>query len=176
MRWQALLPMPGMPASPLSLRSWTSGRRRRSWRGSPAGTAGCCPLQLRQGQGLLPVPGDQAGSTGTPGEPGLQFRHRPGQVHGTIRAQCPPGRGPGAGPSFARLFRAHPPPAGLSCRQRRSGRLLRTCKETGEARVDLLGSGSGTAETGACSAAPAGEAETQTQSGSGCRGGSSRVA
>ena len=60
-----------------------------------------------------------------------------------------------------------------TCRQRRSGRLLRTCllrtcKETGEARVDLLGCGSGTAETGACSAAPAGEAETRTQSGSGC--------
>ena len=34
--------------------------------------------------------------------------------------------------------------------------LHRTCKETGEARVDLLGCGSGTAETGACSATPAG--------------------
>ena len=63
---------------------------------------------------------------------------------------------------------AHPPPAGLSCRQRRSRRLHRTCKEAGEARVDLLGCGSGAVETGACSAAPAGEAETQTQSGSGC--------
>ena len=37
--------------------------------------------------------------------------------------------------------------------------------------VDVLGSDFGTAETGACSAAPAGKAKTQTQSGSGCRGG-----
>ena len=41
-------------------------------------------------------------------------------------------------------------------------------QEAGEARVDVLGCGSGTAETGACSAAPAGEAATRTQSGSGC--------
>ena len=45
----------------------------------------------------------------------------------------------------------------------------RTCKEACEARVDVLGCCFGAAETGACSAAPAGEAETQTQSGSGCR-------
>ena len=36
--------------------------------------------------------------------PGLQLGGRPGQVHGTIRAQCPPGSGPGAGPSVARLL------------------------------------------------------------------------
>ena len=42
-------------------------------------------------------------------------------------------------------------------------------QEASEARVDVLGSDSGTAETGACSAAPAGEAETPTQSGSGGR-------
>ena len=52
-------------------------------------------------------------------------------------------------------------------RQWRACRLHRTCKETGEARVDVLGRDLGTAETGACSAAPAGEAETPTQSGSG---------
>ena len=45
--------------------------------------------------------------------------------------------------------------------------LHRTCKEAGEARVDVLGSGIGAAETGACSAAPAGEACARTQSGSG---------
>ena len=44
----------------------------------------------------------------------------------------------------------------------------RTCKEAGEARVDVLGHDLGTAETGACSASSAGKAETQTQSGSGC--------
>ena len=108
-----------------------------------------------------------------PGEPGLQFRHWPGEVHGTIWAQCPSGRGPGAGPSFAPLFRAHPPPAGLSRRQWRACRLHRTCKEASEARVDVLGCGIGTAETGACSAAPAGKAETQTQSGSGVSTGGS---
>ena len=119
-------------------------------------------FQLRQDEILLSVPGLPPGSGSSPGEPGLQFHHRPGQVHGTLRAQCPPGSGPGSGPSFARLFRAHPPPAGLPCRQRRSRRLHRTCKEAGEARVDLLGCSSGAAETGVCSAAPAGEAETQT--------------
>ena len=66
-----------------------------------------------------------------------------------------------------------PPPAGLSRRQWRTFRLHRTCKEAGEARVDVLGWGIGTAETGACSATPAGEAETQTQSGSGCWAGGS---
>ena len=40
-------------------------------------------------------------------------------------------------------------------------------RKRAEARVDVLGWGIGTAETGACSAAPAGKAETQTQSGSG---------
>ena len=75
----------------------------------------------------------------------------------------------GAGPTLARLFGTHPPPVGLSHRQWRSGRLHRTREEAREARVDVLGRGIGAAETGACSAAPAGEAETQTQSGSGCR-------
>ena len=76
--------------------------------------------------------------------------------------------GPGAGRSFARLFRAYPTPVGLSRRQWRPRRLRRTCKEASEARMDELGCGIGTAETGACSATPAGKAETQTQSGSGC--------
>ena len=58
-----------------------------------------------------------------------------------------------------------------SRRQWRSGRLHRTREEAREARMDVLGRGIGAAETGACSAAPAGEAETQTQSGSGCRAG-----
>ena len=53
--------------------------------------------------------------------------------------------------------------------QWRSRRLHRTCKEAREARVDVLGCCIGAAETGACSAAPAGEAKTRTQSGSGCR-------
>ena len=83
------------------------------------------------------------------------------------------GRSLGAGLSLAWLFRAHPTAAGLSRRQWRPRRLHRTCKEAGEARVDVLGCGLGAAETGACSAAPAGEAETPTQSGSGCRAGRS---
>ena len=62
-----------------------------------------------------------------------------------------------------------PSPTGLSRRQWRPGRLHRTCKEASEARVDVLGCDLGAAETGACSAVPAGEAETPTQSGSGCR-------
>ena len=105
------------------------------------------------------------------GQPGLQFSDRPGQVHGTLRAQRAPGSSLGAGPSFTRLFRAHSTPAGLSRRQWRTYRLHRTCKEASEARVDVLGCDLGTAETGACSAASAGEAKTPTQSGSGCRAG-----
>ena len=95
-------------------------------------------------------------------KPGFQFGDRPGEVHGALRAQRPPGSGPGAGPSPAWLFRAHPPPVGCSHRQWRPRRLHRTCKETGEARVDVLGRDLGAAETGACSATPAGEAETRT--------------
>ena len=53
-----------------------------------------------------------------------------------------------------------------SRRQWRSGRLHRTREEASEARVDVLGRDSGAAETGACSAASAGE----IPSGSGCRG------
>ena len=63
----------------------------------------------------------------------------------------------------------NPPPLGLSRRQWRTYRLHRTREEACEARVDVLGCCFGAAETGACSAAPAGEAETPTQSGSGCR-------
>ena len=69
-------------------------------------------LQLRQDQGVLPVPGLPGRCGSQPGQPGLQFGHWPGEVHGTIWAQCPSGSGPGAGPSFARLFRAHPPAGG----------------------------------------------------------------
>ena len=46
-------------------------------------------------------------------------------------------------------------------------RLHRTREEASEARVDVLGCDSGATETGACSAAPAGETDTRTQSGSG---------
>ena len=115
--------------------------------------------------------GSSPGSGGTPGQPGLQFGDRPGEVHGTLWAQRSPGSSPGAGPAFARLFRAHPAPVGLSRRQRLPGRLHRTCKEASEARVDVLEGGLGAVETGACSATPAGEAETYTQSGSGCHAG-----
>ena len=125
-------------------------------------------LRLRQGQGLLPVPGLPPWGGSMPGQPGLQFRHWPGQIHGTIRAQRPSGSSLGTGPAFTRMLGTHPPPVGLSRRQWRSCRLHRTCKEAGEARVDVLGCDLRSAETGACSAAPAGEAETQTQSGSGC--------
>ena len=71
--------------------------------------------------------------------------------------------------SFARLLGEHPPPAGLSRGQWRACRLHRTREEASEARMDVLGCGLGSAETGACSAAPAGEAARQPQSGSGCR-------
>ena len=66
-----------------------------------------------------------------------------------------------------RLLSEHPPPADLSRWQRRPGRLQRTCKEAGEARMDALGRDPGAVETGACSAAPAG----WSPSGPGCPGG-----
>ena len=55
-----------------------------------------------------------------------------------------------------RLLGTHSPPADLSRWQRRPGRLHRTCKEAGEARVDVLGCDLRPVETGACSATPAG--------------------
>ena len=57
----------------------------------------------------------------------------------------------------------------VASRQWRTYRLHRTREEAREARVDVLGCCFETAETGACSAAPAGE----TQSGSGCSAGGS---
>ena len=168
MPWPAWCSTPKRPTSPSSSSVWTSGRRRLPWRASPAGTAGCCPVSATARSKLVssPVAGGR-GVENMSGQPGLQFGDRPGEVHGKVRAQCPPGCGAGAGPSPAWLLRAYPTPAGLSRWQRRLGRLHRTCKEAGEARVDVLGCGLGTAETGACSATPAGEAETPTQSGSG---------
>ena len=55
------------------------------------------------------------------------------------------------------------------CRVGNGFRSPRTRKEACEARVDVLGCDFGAVETGACSAAPAGE----TQSGSGCSAGGS---
>ena len=75
-------------------------------------------------------------------------------------AERSPGCGFGAGPSSARVLRAHPPPTGCPRWQWRSGRLHRTREEASEARVDVLGCDSGAVETGACSASPAGEAAT----------------
>ena len=126
-------------------------------------------LQLRQDQGVLRLPWLSSGSGDTSDQPSLQFRHRPGEVHGAIRADGAPGCGLGAGPTFAWLLGTHPPPVGDTHRQWRACRLHRTREEAREARLDVLGCDLGAAETGACSAAPAGEAETQTQSGSGCR-------
>ena len=95
----------------------------------------------------------------------------PGEVHGAIRADGAPGCGLGAGPTLAWLLRAHPPPVGGPHWQWRTYRLHRTREEAREARVDVLGCCFETAETGPCSATPAGEAETPTQSGSGCSSG-----
>ena len=158
-------------ASPSLSSGWTSGRRRLSGGTVPPVQPDAVQFQLRQDQGVLCLPRLPSGSGGTSGQPGLQFRHRPGEVHGAIRADGAPGCGLGAGPTHTWLLRAHPPPLGLSRRQWRTGRLHRTREEASEARMDVLGRGIGTAETGACSATPAGEAETPTQSGSGCRAG-----
>ena len=129
-------------------------------------------FQLWESQGVLHLPRLSSGSGNSSGQPGLQFSDWPGQVHGTIWAQCPSGGCPGAGPSFTWLLRADPTPAGCTRWQWRPCRLHRTCKEASEARVGVLGCDLSAAETGACSAIPAGEAETQIQSGSGWFAGS----
>ena len=49
-------------ASPLSWRSWTSGRRRPPWRESLAATAGCCPVSATARSRLASFPGALAGS------------------------------------------------------------------------------------------------------------------
>ena len=54
--------------------------------------------QLRQGQDVLHPSWLSPWGGGMPGEPGFQLGDWPGEVHGTIRAQCPSGCGPGAGP------------------------------------------------------------------------------
>ena len=168
MLWLVSCSTPVRSANLSSSRSWTFAKRRLSWRASPVNIHGCCPVSATARSKRTSYPVAIVGSGNQSGQPGLQFGHRPGEVHGTLRAQCPSGSGLGAGPSFTRLFGAHPTPTGVSRGQWRPGRLHRTCKEAGEARVDVLGCDLGAAETGACSAAPAGKAETPTQSGSGC--------
>ena len=171
-RWPALCSTRGKSANPSLLSGWTSGRRRLSWKASPTGTAGCCPASATarsrptsfpaatvQGVEIHQVNPAYSSVIGR-----VKFMERYGlTVHQAAAL--------GAGPSLARLFGAYPAPLGLSRRQWRTGRLHRTREEAREARVDVLGRGIGAAETGACSAAPAGEAETPTQSGSSCRAG-----
>ena len=103
---------------------------------------------------------------------GPRFGCGPGEVHGALRAQRPPGGGFGACPSLARPpLRPHPTMAGVSRRGWRPCRLHGAREEAREARVSVLGCCCGTAEGGACGATPAGKAETPTQSGSGYPGG-----
>ena len=103
---------------------------RAAWAGGPGNYLFLSTVQSATGRSRpTSCPGATARGGSQPGEPGLQFGHWPGEVHGTIRAQCPSGCGPGAGPSFAPLLRAHPPPAGLSRRQRRTRCLHRTCRK-----------------------------------------------
>ena len=107
---------------------------------SPASTAGCCPaFSYGKIKACFLSRGLPGGRGSAPGKPGLQLGDWPGEVHGALRAQRAPGSGSGAGPSPARLLRAHPASMGCSRRQWRTGRLHRTCKEASEARVDELG-------------------------------------
>ena len=159
------------PASPEEGHSGRTPEEGHSGGTGPQILPDAVQFQLRQDQGVLHLPRLPSGRGSQTGQPGVQFDSRPGEVHGAVRADGTSGCGPGAGPTLARLFGAHPAPVGLSRRQWRSGRLHRTREEAREARMDVLGRGIGATETGACSAAPAGEAETPTQSGPGCRAG-----
>ena len=114
MRWLGWSSTPVMLASPSSSRELDFRQKKAVLEGeSRRYSRMLSSFSLRQGQGLLRLPRLSSGSGGTSGEPGLQFGDWPGQVHGTIRAQCPSGCCLGAGPSFTRLLRAHSTPVGL---------------------------------------------------------------
>ena len=83
---------------------------------SPQVQPGCClQFQLREGQGLFHLPRlPPMEWRSISGQPGLQFGYRPGEVHGTLRADGAPGSGLGAGPAYTRLFRARSAPPGVS--------------------------------------------------------------
>ena len=49
--------------------------------------------------------------------PAFGSRNRPGEIHGAVPAQRTPGCGLGAGPTAARLFRAHSTPSGGARKQ-----------------------------------------------------------
>ena len=62
MPWPVWWPTPERLGKPIVLEKLDFRQKKASWRGSPGGTAGCSPvLQLRQSQGLLPVPGYRQG-------------------------------------------------------------------------------------------------------------------
>ena len=151
---------------------WTSFRRGLPWRASPPNTAGCCPqFQLRQGQGVLQL------SRGC--REGVEVHQVNPAYSSSVIGRV----------KFVERY-------GLSVHQGADlvlARRLLGCSERIPCRwVSPVGNGvhvafsvparkrvkhvwtywgavSGTAETGACSAAPAGDAETRTQSGSGRR-------
>ena len=149
---------------------------------SPADTPGCCPVSAMARSRRISCPAAagrgwrsirstrpsarwSAGSSSWNDTGSVSTRQRPwlaARLLGCSVARL-------LGCSVARLLGEHPPPAGLSRGQWRACRLHRTREEASEARMDVLGCGLGSAETGACSAAPAGEAARQPQSGSGCR-------
>ena len=172
MLWPACRPVRERSRASLSSsRRWTSGRRRPSLEGQSRKysrmlssfsygkiKAYFLSRSYRQGVEVHQVNPAYSSVIGR-----VKFMERYGLT-------CPSGCGPGAGPSLARLFGAHLTADGFV----RSAMAYMSpspypCKEAGEARVDVLGCDLGAAETGACSATPAGEAETRTQSGSGCR-------
>ena len=174
MRWQALLPMPAMPANPLSLRELDFRQKKAVLEGESRrysrmlssfsyGKVRACFLSrgIRQGVEVYQVNPAFSSVIGR-----VKFMERYGlSVHQAAalvlarrllgcseriprRQVCPVGNG---------VQVAFTVPA-FSVPARKRVKHVWTC----------WGAVSGTAETGACSAAPAGEARTQTQSGSGC--------
>ena len=102
------------PASPSSSRSWTSGGRRLCLRASPGRYSRMLSsfsygkikaYFLSRGYRLKVLEVNQVNPAYSSVIGRVKFMERYGLT-------CPPGCGPGAGPSFARLFRAHPPSAG----------------------------------------------------------------
>ena len=169
-RWPASWSTPGKSASPSSSSGWTSARRRLPWRESPAGTPGCCPVSATA----------RSRRTSSPAATVRELKYTRvnpafSSVIGRVKFMERYGLTVHQAAALVLARRL------LGCSERiprrwvcphwqwRTYRLHRTREEAREARVDVLGCCFETAETGACSATPAGEAETPTQSGSGCR-------
>ena len=98
-------------------------------------------LRLLQSQDVHPLPVPPGGGAGLRREPGLFIGDRPVQISGTLRANDPPGRGPGPGPALRLLLRIPAFPSRIPGRGRVPGHSPGAREEAGKTCLDLLGGG-----------------------------------